>query len=192
MSRMIINTIGEDSFDVVVCGGGTAGFCAAIAAARTGVKTAVIERFGAFGGTMTVGGVNAPALLYNKTLLDGAGITVKDNMTMDEFFALSQEIYEKTGVKTNVGFGTNMVLNYMVRGLGNELFTDGKLSATAEEIEYYFSIYEKGIKEGWMVGSEVFAETTVGTVGIVIPMSAVPMSPDSVCPLMAGLFVKSS
>ena len=109
-------------------------------------------------------GVNAPALLYNKTLLDGAGITVKDNMTMDEFFALSKEIYEKTGVKTNVGFGTNMVLNYMVRGLGNELFTDGKLSATAEDIEYYFSIYEKGIKEGWMVGSEVFAETTVGTV----------------------------
>ena len=37
-------------------------------------------------------GVNAPALLYNKTLLDGAGIEVKDQMTLDEFVALSKEI----------------------------------------------------------------------------------------------------
>lgn len=40
-------------------------------------------------------GINAPALLYNKTLLDENGITVKDNMTMDEFIALSREIEEK-------------------------------------------------------------------------------------------------
>ena len=38
-------------------------------------------------------GINAPALLYNKTLLDENGITVKDNMTMDEFFALCKEVY---------------------------------------------------------------------------------------------------
>ena len=36
-------------------------------------------------------GINSPALLYNKTLLDGAGITVKDNMTMDEFYALCKD-----------------------------------------------------------------------------------------------------
>ena len=54
----------ESTYDVVVCGGGTAGFCAAIASARMGANTAVIERFGACGGTMTVGGVNAPALFH--------------------------------------------------------------------------------------------------------------------------------
>ncbi len=109
-------------------------------------------------------GVNAPALLYNKTLLDGAGITVKDNMTMDEFFALCKEVYEKTGVKTNIGYGTDMVFNYMLRGLGHSLFTDGQLTATAEDAEYYFGLYEKGIKEGWHVSSDVFAEVTVGSV----------------------------
>ena len=50
-------------------------------------------------------GINAPALHYNKTLLDGAGITVKDNMTMDEFYALCKEVYEKTGVKTDIAYG---------------------------------------------------------------------------------------
>ena len=34
------------NYDVVVCGGGPAGFIAAIAAARSGAKTAVVEQYG--------------------------------------------------------------------------------------------------------------------------------------------------
>lgn len=45
------------SYDVVVCGGGTAGAAAAIAAGRTGAKTLVIEECGALGGTQTQGWV---------------------------------------------------------------------------------------------------------------------------------------
>ena len=40
-------------WDVVVCGGGTAGAAAGIAAGRQGVKTLVIEQFGSLGGTQT-------------------------------------------------------------------------------------------------------------------------------------------
>ena len=43
------------SYDVVVCGGGPAGFIAAIAAARQGAKTAIVERYGFFGGLATAG-----------------------------------------------------------------------------------------------------------------------------------------
>jgi len=43
-------------FDVIVCGGGTSGVPAAIAAARAGAKTILIERLGALGGQMTVSG----------------------------------------------------------------------------------------------------------------------------------------
>ena len=39
-------------------------------------------------------GINAPALLYNTTLLAENGTTVQDNMTMDEVIALSKEIEE--------------------------------------------------------------------------------------------------
>ena len=41
------------SFDVIVAGSGSAGATAAIAAARTGAKTLLVERFGFLGGTST-------------------------------------------------------------------------------------------------------------------------------------------
>ena len=41
--------------DVVVVGGGPAGFAAAVAAARTGAKVALVERYGSLGGLFTNG-----------------------------------------------------------------------------------------------------------------------------------------
>ena len=58
----------SDTYDVVVVGGGTSGIAAAIASARTGAKTLVIERVGALGGQMNVSGPPgfAYANLYNE------------------------------------------------------------------------------------------------------------------------------
>ncbi|MDR2433757.1 MAG: FAD-dependent oxidoreductase [Treponema sp.] len=44
------------SYDVVVCGGGTSGVTAAVASARTGAKTLLIERTGQLGGQMNFSG----------------------------------------------------------------------------------------------------------------------------------------
>jgi len=44
--------------DVVVAGGGPAGLCAAVAAARAGARTVLIERYGFLGGMATAGLVN--------------------------------------------------------------------------------------------------------------------------------------
>lgn len=44
--------------DVIVAGGGPAGICAAVAAARNGAKTALIERYGFLGGMATAALVN--------------------------------------------------------------------------------------------------------------------------------------
>jgi hypothetical protein len=51
-----LSMLQEQSFDVVVVGGGTGGVVAALAAARTGAKTALIEMKGYTGGTVTEGG----------------------------------------------------------------------------------------------------------------------------------------
>ena len=50
-----INPTSLGHFDVAVCGGGIAGCCAAISAARAGAKTILIERGGSLGGTLTEG-----------------------------------------------------------------------------------------------------------------------------------------
>jgi hypothetical protein len=41
--------------DVIVCGGGPAGFAAAVASARTGAKTTLVENWGCLGGIWTTG-----------------------------------------------------------------------------------------------------------------------------------------
>lgn len=53
-----------EQVDVLVCGAGCAGFCAAVQAARAGMKTALVERYGMPGGIMTVMGNNDVALFY--------------------------------------------------------------------------------------------------------------------------------
>ena len=45
----------EKTYDVVVAGAGPAGICAAVEAARSGAKTALIERYGCVGGNLTQG-----------------------------------------------------------------------------------------------------------------------------------------
>ena len=53
-----MKVIREDHYDLVVCGGGMAGFSCAISAARMGLAVAVVERSGCLGGTATNAGVN--------------------------------------------------------------------------------------------------------------------------------------
>ncbi|MCP4692417.1 MAG: FAD-dependent oxidoreductase [Desulfobacterales bacterium] len=50
----------QESVDVLVAGGGTAGHVAALQAARAGARTSIIEAGAMLGGTMTAGGVNMP------------------------------------------------------------------------------------------------------------------------------------
>ena len=59
------------AYDVIVAGGGPAGIAAAVSAARAGVKTALIERYGILGGMLTSGHVQ-PILGYaqGRTMYD--------------------------------------------------------------------------------------------------------------------------
>ncbi len=63
------------SYDVVVVGGGAAGFTAAIQAARAGAKTALIEKNSILGGTTVVAAVDFPGLFHvqGKQVIAGIG-----------------------------------------------------------------------------------------------------------------------
>lgn len=111
-------------------------------------------------------GTNAPALFYNKTILDEAGITVKDNMTVDEFIELCRKVYEKTGYKTHYsGFGTTTGIDYAARVHGEQLYGDQKLGLSSPAvIEEYLRVNEAGLAEGWLIDPGVLASNTEGAV----------------------------
>lgn len=114
-------------------------------------------------------GVNAPALLYNKTLTDQAGVTIKDNMTVDEFEDVCRTMLEKTGTKADLPYGAaDNYLPYIMRAQGvTELFNadEKKLNVDdASQFVPYFQIYETGTKEGWIIGADIHAGLTSNSV----------------------------
>ena len=60
--------------DVLVVGSGPSGLAAAIAAARTGVEVTLVERFGCFGGNMTVVGVEGMAWYRHEETIEANGL----------------------------------------------------------------------------------------------------------------------
>ncbi len=112
-------------------------------------------------------GVNAPAMLYNKTLTDELGITVPDNLTWDEFVSISKQIYEAKG-GYGVIYGQGNSENsptYYTRGLGHTAFyeKDG-LSLTAEEAAGYYQAIIDGVAEGWMFNTDQIANVNVNDI----------------------------
>ncbi|NVK20011.1 MAG: dihydrolipoyl dehydrogenase [Methylocystaceae bacterium] len=70
----------SDNFDVVVIGGGPAGYVCAIRAAQLGLKAAVIEKRGSLGGTcLNVGCIPAKALLQSTHLYEMAAHEMADH-----------------------------------------------------------------------------------------------------------------
>lgn len=71
--QFLLNPKSVFDYDVAVIGGGTAGVFAAISAAKSGVKTILVEKNSTLGGTVTTAGVNFPGLFYawGKQIIDG-------------------------------------------------------------------------------------------------------------------------
>ena len=113
-------------------------------------------------------GINAPALVYNKKIVEEAGVTIKDNMTVDEFIEISKIIQGKTGYKTSLpyGFGENWI-EYLLRAEGIQYFDDSGKSFgvdSGEDFQKYFSLTMQGIEEGWHLPPDIFAEILAGTI----------------------------
>lgn len=71
----------DPAYDVLVAGGGSAGICAATAAARAGAKTLLVEQSFQVGGNMTSGLVVGSGLFFawGEQLIDGIGYELVTN-----------------------------------------------------------------------------------------------------------------
>lgn len=108
-------------FDVCVVGGGLSGVMAAVAAAREGKKTLLIERNGCLGGAATVGLVN-PFMNFCLNNPQGA-YTRGDMINVGLFQTMMDKLYELGGIKYNPSWHFNeqilkIVLDEMVKKEG--------------------------------------------------------------------------
>ena len=99
-------------YDLIVCGAGSAGFCAAVAAARMGMKTALVEKYHTPGGILTVLGNNSidqfnnPYIAQRKMIIGGIGWEFVLRLHQDGFARIPdmnapRENHEQYGVKVN-------------------------------------------------------------------------------------------
>lgn len=119
-----IPVVGE--YDVVVCGGGPAGFVAAISAARAGMHTAIIERLSTFGGTATAGYVIPISGYFHKGKQVVGGIAWEFVKRLEEVGAAQVE-YPKGHVSANVEY-YKLIAQRMVFESGIDVYTNAYLS----------------------------------------------------------------
>lgn len=94
--------------DIIVCGGGAAGFCAALASARFGAKTCLIEKNNMLGGIMTAGGNNDIGLFCagEKQVISGIGWEFVNRLNEMGFAKIPEFkagiTHSRQGVKVNI------------------------------------------------------------------------------------------
>lgn len=99
-------------YDLIVCGAGCAGFCASVAAARQGLKVALVERYNTPGGILTVLGNNSidqfnnPYKKDKKMIIKGIGWEFVQRLKKDNFAKIPNQDAEyrnhaQYGVKVN-------------------------------------------------------------------------------------------
>jgi 2-polyprenyl-6-methoxyphenol hydroxylase-like FAD-dependent oxidoreductase len=145
-----------EHFDVVVVGGGCAGFTAAVAAARNGARTALIEDQGALGGIMTTGGNPQIGIFYAyyQPVIAGIGwelckrLESKGYATIPDFATVDTR---KGGSASNVKVNramTEVEMNRMCQEAGVSLFFHTKVvggQVTDGKIEYLVAAEKRGL-----------------------------------------------
>lgn len=121
------------------------------------IADSVIES-GSIGGTcyaLSLGS-NAPMMVYDKEIVEQAGVEIPEQLTIEELYDIGQTIYEKTGVKTYYDGGINM-MQIVARTQGSHLF-DELAAGTKTASEIHFANVDKFNNAESAISPDLLAE----------------------------------
>jgi Dehydrogenases (flavoproteins) len=184
-----------NAYDVVVCGGGPAGFVSAIAAARQGAKVALIERFGFLGGMATAGYVTPISVFSYNGKRNIGGIPWE---FVEKLKEIGGAFVEEP--LNNVAFDVEkykLCAQRMVLDAGVDLYTNSFIFDCVKEnnsIKSVAIVNKNGIEA---VSGKVFIDATGD--GDLSAIAGVPMlkyqdgslQPSSMCFLLSGVDTES-
>ncbi|MBQ7855803.1 MAG: FAD-dependent oxidoreductase [Alistipes sp.] len=182
-------------YDVVVVGGGPAGFIAAIAAARQGAKTAIIERYGFFGGMATIGYVAPISVFALKNELVIGGIPWEFVKRLESMGGAFIE-----WPKANIDFDIELYklcCQRMILEAGIDIYTHSAMVGCEMEGKSISSVIIENKNGLETLESKVFIDCTGD--GDLAHMAEVPMQPNpegelqpsSFCFILSGVDTKS-
>lgn len=181
------------NYDVVVCGGGPAGFVAAISAARMGCRTALVERLGFLGGTATAGLVMPISGFYHNGKRVIGSIPWEFIRRLEEQSGAIVEL-PKGHISANIEL-YKLIAQRMVQEAGVTLYTNAYLShcdTDDGEIRHIFMESKNGTEA---ISARCFIDATGD--GDLCRMAGVPMleqtemQPLSLCFVLEGLDVST-
>lgn len=101
-------------------------------------------------------GSNAPMMVYDKAVVEEAGVTLPEQMTVDELYDISQQIYEKTGVKTFFDGGLGM-MQLIARARNSHLF-DELVAGDSTSSKEHFANVDRFAKAEFSISPDLLAE----------------------------------
>lgn len=101
-------------------------------------------------------GSNAPMMVYDKAVVEEAGVTLPEQMTIDELYDISQQIYEKTGVKTFFDGGLGM-MQLIARARNSHLF-DELVAGNSTSSKEHFANVDRFAKAEFSISPDLLAE----------------------------------
>lgn len=107
-------------------------------------------------------GVSGNCLFYNKTVTDEAGVTIKDNMTYDEFVEIAKTVTEKTGYRAKLIQDVNYMGEW-ARAEGIPIVEAKMPVDSADAYVPFFQMVADGIEEGWHLTPENIDATGIET-----------------------------
>lgn len=101
-------------------------------------------------------GSNAQCFLYDKEITDEAGVTIPEQMTMEELYDICKQVYEKTGVKTYLDGSINMATN-ICRADGGHIWEDVPAGNT-KGLTDFFNYVDQFQKAEFSISPEILVE----------------------------------